>query len=69
MIVELDETWAIIISTLVALLYTIAGGLYSVVLTDVVQLAFIVGGLVRAHRSSVKWVWVGLKCLLEFLKL
>ncbi|KAK2174485.1 hypothetical protein NP493_799g05059 [Ridgeia piscesae] len=44
-IVELDETWAIIISTLVALLYTIAGGLYSVVLTDVVQLAFIVGGL------------------------
>ncbi|KAI0217644.1 High-affinity choline transporter 1 [Lamellibrachia satsuma] len=44
-IVGLDDKWAIIISASVALLYTIAGGLYSVVLTDVFQLMFIFGGL------------------------
>ncbi|KAI0229265.1 High-affinity choline transporter 1 [Lamellibrachia satsuma] len=44
-IVGLDDKWAIIISASVALLYTIAGGLYSVILTDVFQLIFIVGGL------------------------
>ncbi|KAI0240255.1 hypothetical protein LSAT2_009051 [Lamellibrachia satsuma] len=44
-IVGLDDKWAIIISASVVLLYTIAGGLYSVILTDVFQLMFIIGGL------------------------
>ncbi|KAI0229264.1 High-affinity choline transporter 1 [Lamellibrachia satsuma] len=44
-IVGLDDKWAVITSASVALLYTIAGGLYSVILTDVFQLMFLIGGL------------------------
>ena len=45
-IVGLDDRWAILISAGVAILYTIGGGLYSVVLTDVFQLLCTTGGLV-----------------------
>ena len=38
---------AIVISTSVAVLYTMLGGLYSVVCTDVIQLFFVFFGLVR----------------------
>ncbi|KAI0213393.1 High-affinity choline transporter 1 [Lamellibrachia satsuma] len=44
-IVGLDDKWAIIVSAGVAILYTMAGGLYSVAFTDVFQLICIFGGL------------------------
>ncbi|KAK2180844.1 hypothetical protein NP493_423g02008 [Ridgeia piscesae] len=44
-IVGLDDKWAVIISAGVAVLYTMAGGLYSVAFTDVFQLICIFGGL------------------------
>ena len=52
-IVGLEHKWAIIISASVAVLYTILGGLYSVVFTDVLQLGCIIIGLVSgiATRS------------------
>ena len=56
-IVGLDDKWSIIISASVAVLYTMAGGLYSVAFTDVFQLTCIFGGLVSnilqilLHRS------------------
>lgn len=42
----MDSTIAIIISACVAVVYTLFGGLYAVAYTDVIQLAFIVIGLV-----------------------
>ncbi len=44
---NMNHTWAIIISASVAVLYTLWGGLYSVAYTDVLQLIFVVFGLVR----------------------
>ena len=49
-IVGLDDKWAIIVSAGVAILYTMAGGLYSVAFTDVFQLICIFGGLVSYKR-------------------
>ena len=49
-IVGLDDKWAIIVSAGVAILYTMAGGLYSVAFTDVFQLICIFGGLVSDKR-------------------
>ena len=51
-IVGLDDKWAIIISAGVAVLYTMAGGLYSVAFTDVFQLICIFGGLVSAATTN-----------------
>lgn len=45
-VVGLDQNIAIVISTAVAVLYTLIGGLYSVSLTDVIQLFCIYVGLV-----------------------
>lgn len=44
-IAGLEHTWAILIAAGIAVLYTMLGGLYSVVFTDVIQLAFIIIGL------------------------
>ena len=46
-IAGLKHEWAIIIAAGTAALYTMLGGLHSVVFTDVIQLIFIVLGLVR----------------------
>ena len=45
-IIEVDNTTAVIISACVAISYTLVGGLYSVAYTDVVQLFCILLGLV-----------------------
>ncbi|CAN0293642.1 unnamed protein product [Lampetra fluviatilis] len=45
-IVDINRTVAVIISALITIVYTLLGGLYSVAYTDVVQLVFIVVGLV-----------------------
>ncbi|XP_055954359.1 high affinity choline transporter 1-like [Patella vulgata] len=47
-ILDIDETMAIIISACVAVFYTFLGGLWSVALTDVVQLICIAVGLLIA---------------------
>lgn len=44
-IVDIDIRVAILISAAVAIVYTLLGGLWSVVYTDVVQVIFILGGL------------------------
>ncbi|XP_013396451.1 high-affinity choline transporter 1 [Lingula anatina] len=44
-IIELDNTTAVIVSACVAVVYTLFGGLYSVAYTDVIQLMCIVIGL------------------------
>lgn len=46
-ILELNNTIAIIVSAAIAMLYTLFGGLQSVAYTDVVQLFFIAIGLVN----------------------
>ena len=43
--VGLDQTFTICLSALIAVVYTLMGGMYSVAYTDVIQLAFIFGGL------------------------
>jgi len=49
-IVSLDVRISVIISALIAVMYTVVGGLYSVAYTDVVQLICIFLGLVRACK-------------------
>jgi solute carrier family 5 (high affinity choline transporter), member 7 len=45
-IIDMDNNTAIIVSALIAVAYTLFGGLYSVAYTDVVQLFCIFFGLV-----------------------
>ena len=45
----LDNTLSIIISAVVAVTYTLFGGLYSVAYTDVLQLGCVLFGLVLHH--------------------
>ena len=45
-IIEIGNTTAIIVSAVIAIVYTLFGGLYSVAYTDVVQLFCILLGLV-----------------------
>lgn len=45
-ILEMDNNLAIYSSAAVAVIYTFFGGMYSVALTDVIQLFFILFGLV-----------------------
>ena len=57
-IIGIDKNASIILSAAFALMYTLAGGLYSVAYTDVVQLICIFIGLVRktsirAHRQAI----------------
>lgn len=51
-ILNLDEKVSIISSAVIALGYTLFGGLVSVAYTDVIQIFFIVFGLVRPWVSS-----------------
>lgn len=46
-IIDMQLDTAVILSALIAVLYTWVGGLYSVAYTDVVQLGCILVGLVR----------------------
>lgn len=46
-ILDLPYAYSIIISSLVAIIYTLLGGLYSVAYTDVIQLILIFVSLVR----------------------
>ena len=46
-IIDLDNNTSIILSAIIALIYTLFGGLYSVAYTDVIQLFCIFVGLVR----------------------
>lgn len=51
-ILDLDNNVAILSSAAVAVAYTLFGGLYSVALTDVIQLFFILFGLVFCYKRS-----------------
>ena len=46
-VIDIHPWLAVIISAAVAVLYTLMGGLYSVAYTDVIQLCFIIVGLVQ----------------------
>lgn len=48
-IVDININMSVMISALIAIFYTLVGGLYSVAYTDVVQLFCIFVGLVSAH--------------------
>ena len=48
-ILHIENTISIIISAIIAVMYTLLGGLVSVAYTDVFQLFFIALGLVRNH--------------------
>lgn len=50
-ILDLSYVYSIIISSVVAIIYTLLGGLYSVAYTDVIQLILIFVSLVR----NVNW--------------
>lgn len=52
-ILDMDNNIAIVSSAAVAVIYTFFGGMYSVALTDVIQLFFIVFGLVL----SIPYAW------------
>lgn len=52
MIVDINIKMSVVISALIAIFYTLVGGLYSVAYTDVVQLFCIFVGLVGHRRSS-----------------
>lgn len=49
-ILDLSYVYSIIISSVVAIIYTLLGGLYSVAYTDVIQLILIFVSLVRNIR-------------------
>ncbi|KAJ0057012.1 hypothetical protein NL108_000834, partial [Boleophthalmus pectinirostris] len=47
-ITDISRYWSVFISAVVAIVYTVLGGLYSVAYTDVIQLMFMFFGLVRS---------------------
>lgn len=47
-VMDTSSNLAVGISAAVAIIYTLMGGLYSVAYTDVIQLSFVLFGLVRA---------------------
>ena len=49
-IIEIDNTTAVVVSACIAIAYTLFGGLYSVAYTDVVQLFCILIGLVSSGK-------------------
>ena len=51
-ILNLDEKVSIIMSAVIALGYTLLGGLISVAYTDVIQIFFIVFGLVSSDSAD-----------------
>ena len=48
-IIDMNLNYAVIMSALIAVMYTWIGGLYSVAYTDVVQLGYIAVGLVSVN--------------------
>lgn len=48
-ILDLSYVYSIVVSSVVAIIYTLLGGLYSVAYTDVIQLILIFVSLVRTH--------------------
>lgn len=52
-ILELSYFYSIVISAVVAIIYTLMGGLYSVAYTDVIQLILIFISLVRENNISL----------------
>lgn len=52
-ILDLSYVYSIIISAVVAIIYTLLGGLYSVAYTDVIQLILIFVSLVRNVTRSL----------------
>ena len=50
-IINLELSSAVVLSALVAVFYTLIGGLYSVAYTDVIQLVSITVGLVSSKRG------------------
>lgn len=52
MIVDININMSVVISALIAIFYTLVGGLYSVAYTDVVQLFCIFVGLVSFTVSN-----------------
>lgn len=59
-ILDLSYVYSIIISSVVAIVYTLLGGLYSVAYTDVIQLILIFVSLVRnifwsIHTAAIEW--------------
>ena len=59
-IIDMNLNYAVIMSALIAVMYTWIGGLYSVAYTDVVQLGCIAIGLVRVI-SEIKLMAMLLK--------
>lgn len=53
-ILDLPYAYSIIISSVVAIVYTLLGGLYSVAYTDVIQLILIFVSLVRSNYCLFK---------------
>lgn len=51
---DISSNLAVGISAAVAIIYTLMGGLYSVAYTDVIQLSFVLFGLVRTLRFYQK---------------
>ena len=54
-IIDMNLNYAVIMSALIAVMYTWIGGLYSVAYTDVVQLGCIAIGLVRKNCFLISW--------------
>lgn len=65
MIMEISSNLAVGISAAVAIIYTLMGGLYSVAYTDVIQLTFILLGLVQTlcFKENLKEL---MGCLLDY---
>ena len=53
-VIDIDTTTSVIVSGAIAISYTLVGGLYSVVYTDVVQLICIFIGLVSLSFRRIK---------------
>ena len=69
MIVGLSNVWAVVTSAIVVVLYTLAGGLFSVAYTDIVQLGCIFVGLVSPclNLKSTLHVYGMFHCVLWHL--
>ena len=62
-IVDIDVNISVVLSALIAIFYTLFGGLYSVAYTDVIQLFFIFFGLVR--NSFYFWTLFSLQIIIQ----
>ena len=53
-IIDIDVSISVIVSALIAIFYTLFGGLYAVAYTDVIQLFFIFFGLVSSFFFLIR---------------